>query len=123
MYSGPQSQVYECDQMNDYTNDYLPLFDRPLYQHHSEPSFAAAQAIEPSRNTLREAVFAAIRDRGAAGATDDELQCSLGMNPSTERPRRVELVEAGRVLNSGLTRPTRSGRKATVWICSRREQC
>lgn len=31
--------------------------------------------------------------------------------------RRVEGVEAGRVVDSGRTRKTRSGRNAAVWVC------
>jgi hypothetical protein len=37
------------------------------------------------------------------------------MNPSTQRPRRVELVEGGWVEDSGERRPTRSGMDAVVW--------
>lgn len=54
--------------------------------------------------------------RGAFGATDEEAQDALGMGPSTQRPRRVELVGLGLVYDGGGTRPTRSGRKATVWV-------
>lgn len=49
------------------------------------------------------------------GATDEEIQRDLRMNGSTERPRRVELVELGLVRDSGGTGRTRSGGKATVW--------
>lgn len=38
------------------------------------------------------------------------------MNPSTERPRRVELVKGGWIRDSGKTRKTHSGSEATVWI-------
>lgn len=37
------------------------------------------------------------------------------MGGSTERPRRVELVEGGHVVDSGLRRLTRSRRFAVVW--------
>lgn len=44
------------------------------------------------------------------------MQTCLGMNPSTQRPRRIELVKAGLVIGpEGLTRKTSSGRKAQVW--------
>lgn len=38
------------------------------------------------------------------------------MNPSTERPRRVELVENGLVEDSGRVRQTDSKTEAVVWI-------
>jgi hypothetical protein len=44
-----------------------------------------------------------------------------GIPPSTYRPRRVECVEFGLVRDSGLTRPTKSGRAAVVWIATNTE--
>jgi hypothetical protein len=54
--------------------------------------------------------------RADYGATDEEIQFVVGMNPSTQRPRRIELVRMGLVRDSGTTRLTRAGRKATVWV-------
>jgi len=48
------------------------------------------------------------------GLTDEEQQRLLGMNPSTQRPRRIELARRGLVVEAG-TRRTASGRMATVW--------
>lgn len=81
----------------------------------SETSRAAAQAIEPSLGRLQREVLAYLRYCRDAGCTDEELQLSLVLNPSTERPRRIELVEKGLVVDSGVRRKTRSGRLATVW--------
>jgi hypothetical protein len=72
--------------------------------------------IEPLAKTLRAAVMGFIRGRGVAGATDEEIQRGLGMEGSTERPRRVELVRAGLVCQAPVKRETQSGRAATVWI-------
>lgn len=83
-------------------------------QMHSPTSIAAAQVILPKAGTLRRMVYDLIVLRGNAGATDDELQ-RWGLDPSTERPRRCELVEAGLVEDSGHRRKTRSGRLAVVW--------
>ena len=88
------------------------------YQPHSPTSMDAAVAIEDRVGTLRRKVRDYLLSRGREGATDDEIQVALGMNPSTERPRRIELVEARKVLDSGKTRKTLSGRAATVWIAS-----
>jgi hypothetical protein len=49
------------------------------------------------------------------GATDEELQVALGLDGSTERPRRGELAKGGLVVESGATRLTRSGKHAIVW--------
>lgn len=93
----------------------LPLFSQPPAQAHSPTSQAAARQIRPDASRLRGRVLGLLLERGEQGATDEELQLALSMNPSTERPRRIELVEAGAVRDSGRTRPTRSGRKAVVW--------
>lgn len=46
--------------------------------------------------------------------TDYELQTRLNMDPSTERPRRGELVDAGYIVETGQTRYHR-GRDWTIW--------
>jgi transcription initiation factor IIE alpha subunit len=86
----------------------------PPFQKHSETSRQAARDV--SAKPMREIVLEALIDRGNRGATDDELQTALGMDPSTERPRRVELERAGLVIDSGERRKTRSGREAVVWM-------
>jgi hypothetical protein len=48
------------------------------------------------------------------GLTDEEQQRLLEMNPSTQRPRRIELARRGLVVTCG-TRRTASGRNADVW--------
>ena len=48
--------------------------------------------------------------------TDEEIQISLGMNPSTVRPRRRELVLLGRVMHDGRFKSTMSGRRARIWV-------
>lgn len=90
----------------------------PPFQEHSAPSLDAAVAIKPSAATLRDCVFAFIEEQGKYGATDDEIQIGLNMNPSTQRPRRVELVEMGLVVRATLNRKTRTGRSAAVWIAA-----
>jgi hypothetical protein len=60
-------------------------------------------------------VFHFIQEQGWRGATDEEIQTALDMNPSTQRPRRVELVDQGLIQDSGRTRLTRSKRAAAVW--------
>lgn len=95
--------------------DQISLFDSDLapYQHHSETSKAAAVAIEPSRESLKGKVLAYLRTAGKA--TDEQMQEALQMNPSTQRPRRIELWKAGLVRDSGIQKATKSGRMAAVW--------
>lgn len=93
----------------------IGLFDRPRYVAGSSTSQEAARSVRSGSATLRAKVLAYLRDR-RDGATDDEVQRALGMNPSTQRPRRIELCEAGLVVDSGKRRPTLSGRSATVWF-------
>jgi len=85
------------------------------YVKHSETSKAAAEAlVRPG--TKRAAVLRFIESRGRYGATDDEIQLGLGMSPSTERPRRIELFEARLIVKSGVQRYTRAGRSAEVYM-------
>lgn len=89
-----------------------PSHPVPPCQPHSPTSRAAATAL-PNADTLRSAVLDAIKAHG--GLTDEEVQDTLVMQGSTQRPRRIELVAAGLVVDSGRTRATRSGRQAVVW--------
>lgn len=91
----------------------LELVLRAPYQRGSETSREAAESIEEAGGALRGRVLGALRTRGAM--TDGELQEFLAMDPSTERPRRVELVRMGLVRDSGVRKPTPSGRRATLW--------
>jgi len=96
-------------------NSAHPYSEAP-FQSHSQTSFDAAKAIEPASGTLRAAVLFCILNSGEQGLTDEEIQNSLSMNPSTQRPRRVELVKAGLIRDSGQIRKTSSGRNAVVWV-------
>lgn len=91
-------------------------------QMQSKTSVAAAVAAEPSKGSTRAAVLAMLRRLGAHGATDEQMQRSLRMNANTQRPRRVELVEAGLVVDSEMVRKTTFGRPAVVWVAVQLEQ-
>lgn len=84
-------------------------------QRHSATSLEAAAAIAPRTPSLRERVYMAIAD-SADGLTDEEIQRVTGIGPSTQRPRRVELLDAGMIRDSGRTRLTAGRRKATIWV-------
>lgn len=98
--------------------------DTAPYVKGSKTSKAAAQQMEDEGELgkLRAKVLAHLRKKGKKGATDEEMQDALGMNPSTQRPRRIELVDRGLAADSGQKRKTRSGRNAVVWIAAAREE-
>lgn len=96
-------------------------------QMHSETSIAAAEEMAPIANLKRLAVlFAFKRAMGKAwcrgekyGLSDMDCQDRLGMNPSTQRPRRIELVEEG-LLEAVGTKLSPSNRKCTVWALTQK---
>lgn len=77
---------------------------------------AAAESIKPHRAKLQDAVLAYLRGRGSEGATDEEIAVALQLRSDTARPRRTELVDLGKVRDSGRRRATSSGRAAIVWV-------
>jgi len=79
-------------------------------------SISAADAIKPCADTLRARVLEYIRSQGKTGATDDEIQVALNMGGSTQRPRRVELFQQGKICMAPMMRLTRAKRKANVWV-------
>ncbi len=79
----------------------------------SQTSFEASQAIKPDAGKLRERVFEAIRDHGPI--CDEAIAQVTRLNPSTARPRRVELESAGRIQKEG-RQITSSGRKSWAWV-------
>ncbi|NLE39634.1 MAG: hypothetical protein GX621_16570 [Pirellulaceae bacterium] len=96
------------------------LFDPPAVPDppHSGPatSQAAAASIRHRAAKIRSIVAAFIAGRGFEGATDCEVSEALDIAADTTRARRVELRDAGDVIDSGRRRPTRSGRAAIVWV-------
>jgi hypothetical protein len=75
--------------------------------------------VQNTAATMRAQVYAFLTRQGRYGATDEEISDALAMPGNTERPRRVELENAGFVVDSGGHRQTRSGRNAVVWITIR----
>lgn len=72
----------------------------------------------PHSGTARMRVLRFIVVSGDHGATDEEVQLALDMNPSTERPRRDELARGGWIRRTGRTRPFRSGATGDVWVAT-----
>lgn len=78
----------------------------------TEHSQAAGESIRPSAGTLRALVLTHVMVCGPC--TDEEIAEALSMNPSTARPRRLELQRQGLIRECG-EKPTRSGRLASLW--------
>ncbi len=91
------------------------------YQGHSTTSERAAQEIAGGAASLRRKVLDFVQSNGPS--SDDEIQEALSINPSTERPRRIELCKLGLLRDSGLCGKTRSGRSCVLWVaCNPREE-
>lgn len=87
------------------------------FQAHSPTSKAAAEDYADKAPNARLRVYRAIQ-RWPEGLTDEEVQVRLRLNPSTQRPRRIELERAGLVKDSGRVRKTRSGMRAAIWVAT-----
>lgn len=98
----------------DPAEDDIGKFQRP--EDAAETQRLAAIEAYPATGTWRRKVLVAIAALDPAGATDERVQQMLHLNPSTQRPRRVELVEMGWIEDSGRRLPTRAGRSAVVWV-------
>ena len=104
--------------MSDYYSakvDYGPLFTaRAPAVNGSITSAAAADSLGPATLNAMQRRVLELLAVWPQGLTDEEMQHKLGMNPSTPRPRRIELARRGLVVEAG-TRKTVSGRMAVVW--------
>lgn len=94
-----------------------PNAPSPKYQRHSRTSVQAAVGVRGKAASIRERVFAYLALMGPQ--TDEQMQDALDLSGNTQRARRVELVEAGRVVDSGRTTKTKSGRDAVLWRVAR----
>lgn len=92
------------------------LFDPPPSVAGSATSHKAAESIRPKAAALRRQVFDYIATRGWAGATRQEIEAALGISGNTVRPRVVELVKAGMVIETNRSRKTSAGRLAAVLV-------
>jgi hypothetical protein len=100
--------------MSDYYKEApLPLFaTRAPSVNGSATSAAAADSLRPATlNAMQRRVYEFLAWRPS---TDEEIATELAMNPSTVRPRRIELAKRGLIVEAG-TRRTSSGRMATIW--------
>jgi hypothetical protein len=91
-----------------------PLFAMAPSVNGSATSAQAADSLTPATlNNMQRRVLELLAAT-PEGLTDEEMQRRLRMNPSTQRPRRIELMRRGLVVEAG-TRKAMSGRYATAW--------
>lgn len=80
----------------------------------AETSQQAFDTVRPMLRSMQEEVLAVIK-RHPCGITDEQLIQQSGLRPNTCRPRRIELVALGYVVDSGDRTKTISGRQAVLW--------
>lgn len=88
------------------------------YAFGSETSRQAAVAMRDRAGAQTLTVFAVFERAGANGATCDEVEVETGL-PHQSASARVNWLKDPRrawIVDSGRTRETRSGGKATVWV-------
>ena len=78
----------------------------------------AAKSMEPKAAALRLRMLAEIQVRGTFGGTCDELEQAMSLSHQTASARLRELALAGKIVDSGDKRKTRSGRAAIAWIAT-----
>jgi hypothetical protein len=83
-----------------------------------ETTYAAHRQIRRCAPEQREKILGALRS-SPAPLTDEEIQDRTGLCQNSERPRRIELVEAGEVVAAPALKLTKSGRKAQAWMTAR----
>ena len=92
----------------------LPLFPMPLHRRTSKaqgPAHAPAGTVDTrgeARKSLgdhaqrmEDQILEYIRRRGVLGCTDEQIAVALGLRESTARARRVEMRDAGTIVESG----------------------
>jgi hypothetical protein len=97
-----------------------PRRDTAAYVRGSGTSRAAAASLGDHLARLQFLVLDFIRLQGMTGATDDECEIYLKLRHQTASARRRELVLKDYIIDSERTRPTRSGRQATIWVVNDR---
>lgn len=87
-------------------------------QGHSPESRDAAKRAEPGAARDRERILALLLERGPL--TDEQIADELALNPSTARPRRLELQKDHLVRKVGTGR-SKAGRAMGLWDAAREE--
>lgn len=93
-----------------------PFRDMPAPHNGTPTSRAAAEAVTPESAGSQRARILEVLALYPGGLTDEQISETAGICDNATRPRRGELVAAGKVKDSGTTRLTIRNRKAVVWV-------
>ena len=85
----------------------------------NECSNAAHESIKGTKSRTRDEVYHLIASAGWAGATREEVADAMGKATSAISGRATELIALGRIVESGRTRLTASGKAAGVLVVTR----
>lgn len=111
--------------MSDYFSqkvDYGPLFS-PARMEFQEPKVLARRTDPPTSKAAAKSVsdIVSLHDGkilaalAIAPGNKDEIAAMCGLNEQQVIRRIARLVERGKVVDTGITRSTATGRMATVW--------
>jgi hypothetical protein len=79
-------------------------------------SIIAYEEAKKDAAVERKRYYDLLLSRGPHGATDDEVLQFTSIGENAVRRCRLNLMKMEAVESSGLNRPTRTGRQATVWV-------
>jgi transcription initiation factor IIE alpha subunit len=85
-------------------------------------SIEALQKVAPLIPSFKKRVLDLMIERGAYGATDQEIETALEISGNTIRPTRMSLLKAGDIVDSGMTRLNHNGNKCIVWVINQPTQ-
>ena len=93
----------------------LPLFAPRARRTDPETSKLAAESMVGAARDHRDRILAHLRAIAPAAANKDEIGAAIGLDNVQVARRCGELRDAGLIVDSGETRPSKSGRAATCW--------
>ena len=93
-----------------------PLLDWVPYVRGSDTSRDAAESMRPHVSAIERDVLAFVKRAGAMGTTCDEIEDRMKLAHQTASARLKGLADKGLIKDSGVRRPTRSGRAARVYV-------
>lgn len=82
----------------------------------TDTSREARRSVEPYLATMFSQILDVLQERGAAGMTCEEIEQRFGWKHQSASARLHDIRLDHNVRDSGLRRPTTSGRNAIVWV-------
>lgn len=98
--------------------DYDQYGGRPPHVRNSDTSREAAESVLDDARRIRGVVYMRIASSGLVGMTCDEVEEAMNGRHQTISARIKELLNEGRIIDSGKRRATRSKRQARVYLAT-----